>query len=195
MDEQIKQIAERLRGLRDAMELTPNDIANECGIDKDEYGPRRADVRRRTQDEHLLPDACRQGHQRGAHQGLQVPVAGCRIQGPQGRPLHRDRRAQRPPHALQHACRTGVQPRHRRHPAPEHRRQGSHPDPGRQHLLQLQPAPRHEGPRRQDRALPGNHHVNEELKMKNEEFTCSMIACPDSSLFVLHSSFKQILHS
>ena len=37
MDEQIKQIAERLRGLRDAMELTPNDIANECGIDKDEY--------------------------------------------------------------------------------------------------------------------------------------------------------------
>ena len=32
MDEQIKQIAERLRGLRDAMELTPNDIANECGI-------------------------------------------------------------------------------------------------------------------------------------------------------------------
>ena len=26
MDEQIKQIAERLRGLRDAMELTPNDI-------------------------------------------------------------------------------------------------------------------------------------------------------------------------
>ena len=31
MDEQIKQIAERLRGLRDAMELTPNDIANECG--------------------------------------------------------------------------------------------------------------------------------------------------------------------
>lgn len=37
MDEQIKQIAERLRGLRDAMELTPNDIANECGIDKAEY--------------------------------------------------------------------------------------------------------------------------------------------------------------
>ena len=27
MDEQIKQIAERLRGLRDAMELTPNDIS------------------------------------------------------------------------------------------------------------------------------------------------------------------------
>ncbi len=37
MDEQIKQIAERLRGLRDVLELTPNDIANECGIDKDEY--------------------------------------------------------------------------------------------------------------------------------------------------------------
>lgn len=37
MDEQIKQIAERLRGLRDVLELTPNDIANECGIDKGEY--------------------------------------------------------------------------------------------------------------------------------------------------------------
>ncbi len=37
MDEQIKQIAERLRGLRDAMELTPADIAIDCGIDQAEY--------------------------------------------------------------------------------------------------------------------------------------------------------------
>ena len=37
MDEQIKQIAERLRGLRDAMELTTEELANECGIDRKEY--------------------------------------------------------------------------------------------------------------------------------------------------------------
>ena len=37
MDEQIKQIAERLRGLRDAMELTTEELANECGIDPKEY--------------------------------------------------------------------------------------------------------------------------------------------------------------
>ena len=38
MDEQIKQRAVRRRGLRAARELTPTDMANECGIDKDEYG-------------------------------------------------------------------------------------------------------------------------------------------------------------
>ena len=32
MNEQIKQIAERLRGLRDVLDLTTEDIANECGI-------------------------------------------------------------------------------------------------------------------------------------------------------------------
>ena len=37
MDEQIKQIAERLRGLRDAMELTTEELASECGIDRQEY--------------------------------------------------------------------------------------------------------------------------------------------------------------
>ena len=30
MDDQIKQIAERLRGLRDVLELTAEDIARDC---------------------------------------------------------------------------------------------------------------------------------------------------------------------
>lgn len=30
MDEQIRQIAERLRGLRDVLELTADDIARDC---------------------------------------------------------------------------------------------------------------------------------------------------------------------
>ena len=37
MDEQIKQIAERLRGLRDVLELTAEDIARECDISAEEY--------------------------------------------------------------------------------------------------------------------------------------------------------------
>lgn len=37
MDEQIKQIAERLRGLRDVLELTADDIARDCDISVDEY--------------------------------------------------------------------------------------------------------------------------------------------------------------
>ena len=37
MDEQIRQIAERLRGLRDAMELTTAEVARDCGIDQAEY--------------------------------------------------------------------------------------------------------------------------------------------------------------
>lgn len=37
MDEQIKQIAERLRGLREVLELTPEDIARDCEISVNEY--------------------------------------------------------------------------------------------------------------------------------------------------------------
>ena len=37
MDEQIRQIAERLRGLRDVLELTADDIARDCDISAEEY--------------------------------------------------------------------------------------------------------------------------------------------------------------
>lgn len=37
MDDQIKQIAERLRGLRDVLELTSEDIAHDCEISAEEY--------------------------------------------------------------------------------------------------------------------------------------------------------------
>lgn len=37
MDEQIKQIAERLRGLREVLELTSEDIATDCEISAEEY--------------------------------------------------------------------------------------------------------------------------------------------------------------
>ena len=39
MDEQIRQIAERLRGLRDVLELTADDIARDCDISAEEYRP------------------------------------------------------------------------------------------------------------------------------------------------------------
>ena len=37
MDDQIRQIAERLRGLRDVLELTSEDIARDCDISAEEY--------------------------------------------------------------------------------------------------------------------------------------------------------------
>lgn len=37
MDDQIKQIAERLRGLREVLELTAEDIARECDLSAEEY--------------------------------------------------------------------------------------------------------------------------------------------------------------
>lgn len=37
MDDKIKQIAERLRGLRDVLELTAEDIARDCEISAEEY--------------------------------------------------------------------------------------------------------------------------------------------------------------
>ena len=37
MDEQIKQIAERLRGLRDALDLSVEEVASDCKLTVDEY--------------------------------------------------------------------------------------------------------------------------------------------------------------
>lgn len=37
MDDQIRQIAERLRGLREVLELTAEDIARECDLSAEEY--------------------------------------------------------------------------------------------------------------------------------------------------------------
>ncbi|MBO5862772.1 MAG: helix-turn-helix transcriptional regulator, partial [Paludibacteraceae bacterium] len=37
MNEQIKQIADRLKGLRESLDLNIQDIASVCGISADEY--------------------------------------------------------------------------------------------------------------------------------------------------------------
>ncbi len=37
MDEQIRQIAERLKGLRDALDMTEEEVAADCGLTADEY--------------------------------------------------------------------------------------------------------------------------------------------------------------
>ena len=37
MDEQIRQIAERLKGLRDALDMTEDEVAADCGLTADEY--------------------------------------------------------------------------------------------------------------------------------------------------------------
>ena len=37
MSDQIKQIAERLQGLRDVLELTPQEVAESCQLTVEEY--------------------------------------------------------------------------------------------------------------------------------------------------------------
>ena len=37
MDEQIKQIAERIRGLRDALDLSVEEMAAQCGLGIEQY--------------------------------------------------------------------------------------------------------------------------------------------------------------
>ena len=37
MSDQIKQIAERLQGLRDVLELTPDEVAKSCQLSMEEY--------------------------------------------------------------------------------------------------------------------------------------------------------------
>jgi len=37
MEEQIRQIAERLKGLRDVMDITAEDAAGACGISTEQY--------------------------------------------------------------------------------------------------------------------------------------------------------------
>lgn len=37
MNEQIKQIAERLAGLRDALEITPEEMAKVCNLTPEQY--------------------------------------------------------------------------------------------------------------------------------------------------------------
>ena len=92
MDEQIRQIAERLRGLRDVLELTADDIARDCDIlQKSTVWPKpenrhlgqhaaedstalrhitgRTDVWARAQNELLLPDTCRKRNHR-TYQGI-----------------------------------------------------------------------------------------------------------------------------
>ena len=45
MSDQIKQIAERLQGLRDVLELTPDEVAKSCQLSVEEIG--RASCRER----------------------------------------------------------------------------------------------------------------------------------------------------
>lgn len=94
MDEQIRQIAERLRGLRDVLELTADDIARDCDISAEEY--RLAETGefdisvsmlqkiarhygisldalmfgQEPKNELLLPDTCRKRNQYRTYQGI-----------------------------------------------------------------------------------------------------------------------------
>ena len=134
MDEQIRQIAERLRGLRDVLELTADDIARDCDISAEEY--RLAETGEFDISVSMLQKIAR-------HYGISLD----RFHQPHGRPVHRDRRTETGQRAdtLQQPYRSGVQPRTGRPYDGQHRRQRLNLKRRRQSILQLQTAAWHEG--------------------------------------------------
>ncbi len=113
MDEQIRQIAERLRGLRDVLELTADDIARDCDISAEEY--RLAETGEFDISVSMLQKIAR-------HYGISLDAL---MFGQEPRPVHRDRRTETGQRAdtLQQPCRSGVQPRTGRPYDGQHRRQ------------------------------------------------------------------------
>ena len=115
MNDQIKQIAERLRGLRDVLELTSEDIARDSDISAEEY--RLAETGEYDISVSMLQKIARtynvaldalmfgeepkmssyfvtragKGNQYRTYESLQIPVSGSRIHEPYRRPVHRHR--------------------------------------------------------------------------------------------------------
>ena len=126
--------------------------ARPVGLHPDAHEPplrcvaRRTALRRRTQDERLLPHAPRPRHRGRAPQGLQICLARLRIQEPQGRPLYRgDQSApRRQPLHSQLPRRPGIQLYPRGTHGDNDRRQDTHARAGRQHLFRRHPSPLHE---------------------------------------------------
>ena len=171
MDEQIRQIAERLRGLRDVLELTADDIARDCDISAEEY--RLAETGEFDISVSMLQKIARhygisldalmfgqepkmssyfltragKGTSIERTKAYKIPIAGSRFHQPHGRPVHRDRRTETGQRAdtLQQPYRSGVQPRTGRPYDGQHRRQRLNLKRRRQSILQLQTAARHEG--------------------------------------------------
>lgn len=115
MNDQIKQIAERLRGLRDVLELTSEDIARDSDISAEEY--RLAETGEYDISVSMLQKIARtynvaldalmfgeepkmssyfvtragKGTRYRTYESLQIPVSGSRIHEPYRRPVHRHR--------------------------------------------------------------------------------------------------------
>ena len=133
MDEAIKQISERLKGLRDVLDITVEEMANTCGITTDEYLAMEnaeselhvsnlqkialkydipLDVLMFGEEPHMSAYfLTRKGKGlSGETQSLPVRVIGKWVQRQKGRPIHRHRgaKARRHAHRDQHPRRAGV---------------------------------------------------------------------------------------
>lgn len=112
MEEAIKQIGERLKGLRDVLDIPAEEVAETCGITLDKYEKIEkgevditisnlmkiakkygvsADALMFAEEPHMrnyFVTRKGQGLLGRAHQGLQVPESGQRLCQPQGRGVH-----------------------------------------------------------------------------------------------------------
>ena len=165
MDEQIRQIAERLRGLRDVLELTADDIARDCDISAEEY--RLAETGEFDISVSMLQKIARHyGISLDALMFGQEPKMSSYFltRAGKGTSIERTKaykyqslaagfinRTADPfivtvePKPLQQPYRSGVQPRTGRPYDGQHRRQRLNLKRRRQSILQLQTAARHEG--------------------------------------------------
>ena len=160
MDEQIRQIAERLRGLRDVLELTADDIARDCDISAEEY--RLAETGEFDISVSMLQKIARHyGISLDALMFGQEPKMSSYFltRAGKGTSIERtkaykyqslaagfiNRTADPRADTLQQPYRSGVQPRTGRPYDGQHRRQRLNLKRRRQSILQLQTAARHEG--------------------------------------------------
>ena len=149
MDEQIRQIAERLRGLRDVLELTADDIARDCDISAEEY--RLAETGEFDISVSMLQKIARHyGISLDALMFGQEPKMSSYFltRAGKGTSIERTKAYKYQSLAagfINQPYRSGVQPRTGRPYDGQHRRQRLNLKRRRQSILQLQTAARHEG--------------------------------------------------
>lgn len=173
MDEQLKQIGERLRGLREVLDLTAEEVAATIDIDVEKYKKieegesditisklmKIAHTYGVSAEELMFAEAPRMKSYFVVRKGQGLSVErtkaykykslGERFRQSQGRRFHCHRRAQAQcAHRLQeHTCGPGVQSGTRRYDGDVSRRQNHHLGRGRLYLFRLYQAPWYVGQR------------------------------------------------
>ena len=184
MEEQIKQIGERLRGLRDVLDISTEEMAEVCGISVAHYeqmenGESELSVA------NLQKIAKHYGVSLDVLMFGEEPKMSSYFLTRKGQGMSVERRSAYNYESLASGFRgrkadpfiVTVEPKPadtpkemnsqwpriqygaRRHYGTHHRQQGAHPQRGRLHLLRCHTAPRHEDPQRPAREVPGDYFL------------------------------------